>query len=196
MPGHSRRSRFPRFVPHTSTFLRSFARRALPRFHATMTALTPEPAALRLRTSSMNTGGPGSGLPVSRTRPSDRSVSNHLTAPRRRFDTLPISATGFPGGGWASPLASRLAETARPNRLRHPTDRSFVSCCSPPHLTATQLQSTTGRRTHAWEGLTPSCSRTLAGALAQHVVLGQRIAAQPHLGPAGTAERSVVPAGL
>ena len=84
------------------------------------------------------------GLPTSRTCPSDHSVSTHLTVPCRRFDTLPISATGFPLWVWASPFASRLAGPARPNRVRHPTDWSFTSCCSPPRLTATQLRSVTG----------------------------------------------------
>ena len=39
---------------------------------------------------------PRAGLSDSRSRPSGRSASNHPVAPRRRFDTLPISATGFP----------------------------------------------------------------------------------------------------
>ena len=57
---------------------------------------------------------------------------------------------------WASPLTSRLAEPYRPNRVHldalvstRVTDRSFTSCCSPPRLAATQLQSVTGRRAHA-----------------------------------------------
>ena len=41
-------------------------------------------------------------------------------------------------------LLSKLAGIARPNRVRHPTDWSFTSCCSPPRLTATQLPLVTG----------------------------------------------------
>ena len=44
----------------------------------------------------------------------------------------------------ASPVTRWLADAMRPNRVRHPTDGSFTSCCSPPRLAATQLQSVTG----------------------------------------------------
>src|SRR5208283_1019845 len=40
----------------------------------------------------------------------------------------------------ASPLASRLAASHRPNRVSYRTDWSFTSCCSPPRVTTTQLQ--------------------------------------------------------
>jgi hypothetical protein len=63
-------------------------------------------------------------------------------------------------------LASKLASADRPNRVRHPTDGSFASCCSPPRLTTTQLHSATGRRTYTWRGLSPLCSSALVGALA------------------------------
>src|SRR5205823_10395741 len=43
----------------------------------------------------------------------------------------------------ASPFASRLATPRRPNRVRYPTDWPFTSCCSPPRLATTQLQSAT-----------------------------------------------------
>ncbi len=66
---------------------------------------------------------------------------------------------------WASPLSSRLADTARPNRVRFTTDRSFVSCCFPPRLAATQLLLTTGTITYAWKGLAPFRPCTLTGAL-------------------------------
>ena len=45
---HSRRVAFLRYVLHASTFLRPFALQALPRFIATMAALTPGWPALRL----------------------------------------------------------------------------------------------------------------------------------------------------
>ena len=38
----------------------------------------------------------------------------------------------------------KTRRTAKPNQVRHPTDRHFVSSCFPPHLTVTQLPSTTG----------------------------------------------------
>ncbi|WP_347242826.1 hypothetical protein, partial [Thermogutta sp.] len=47
-----------------------------------------------------------------------------------------------PGLDFAFPRQAR--RYARPNRVRHPTDCIFVSGCSPPRLTATQLPSTTG----------------------------------------------------
>jgi hypothetical protein len=79
----------------------------------------------------------------------DHSVSNHLVYPRRRFCTLPLSAAGLPlPRVQASPFVCWLAGHTRPNRVRHPTDWSFTSCCFPPRLAATQLQSVTGRRAH------------------------------------------------
>ena len=100
----------------------------------------------------------------------DHSVSTHLALRRRGFITLPISSAALPPlpslrQVKASPFGSRLAGRARPYRVRHPTDWSFTSCCSPPRLTATQLQSVTGRRTYARRGLAPLCMCALAGAL-------------------------------
>ena len=88
----------------------------------------------------------------------DHSVANHLTPHRRRFPTLPLSTTvALPTQSQTSPLTSRLVGYARPNRVRHPTDWSFTSGCSPPRLAATQLPLVTGRRAHAWGGLAPPC---------------------------------------
>ena len=53
--GHSRRSAFLRYALLASTFLRPFAPRALPRFIATMAALTPGCPALRPDSSGVNT---------------------------------------------------------------------------------------------------------------------------------------------
>jgi len=92
----------------------------------------------------------------------DHSVPNHLVFPWRRFVTLRASAqrarppSSFSAvlsgllSSWiqASPFPSRLAEYTRPKRVRHPTDWSFASCCSPPRLTATQLQAATGCSEH------------------------------------------------
>jgi len=60
-------------------------------------------------------------------------------------------------------------ELAGPNRVRHyPTDESFASCCSPPRLAATQLQSATDRRTYAWRRLPLLCSVQLNVRLQAH----------------------------
>ena len=117
------------------------------------------------------------GLPDSRLQPSGRSFSNHLRKLRlararhpsagRTKITSPFGELG------ASPLSSRLATPHRPNRVRQPTDWPFTSCCSPPRVTTTQLQSVTSyvdlertftsptkcalRRTSA--GVSPACPR-------------------------------------
>ena len=58
----------------------------------------------------MNTGGPCSGLPDSCTRPSHRSVTNHLTCPSVAFTRYPSARwASHHGWVWASPLGSRLA---------------------------------------------------------------------------------------
>ncbi len=41
-------------------------------------------------------------------------------------------------------IDSQARRRIRPNRVRHPADWSFVSGCSPPRLSATQLPSTSG----------------------------------------------------
>jgi hypothetical protein len=68
----------------TSTFLRPFARRALPRVVARMDALTPGRTALRIliRDNERRTCL-RSGLLVLCIEPSDRSASNHLSPPLR-----------------------------------------------------------------------------------------------------------------
>ncbi len=68
----------------------------------------------------------------------------------------------FAGPGFA--LRSQARQSARPNRVRVPTDDFFTSCCSPPRLAATQLQSVTGRSGHAWKGLSPCQPNTLTDA--------------------------------
>jgi hypothetical protein len=82
-----------------------FAPRPLRRFLATMAALTPAGG----RVTRPVNGLPQVSLLHVHDLP-DHSVSNHHTDPRRRFDTLPLSAAGLPpsGGVWTSPLPSRL----------------------------------------------------------------------------------------
>ena len=105
----------------TSTFLRSFARRALPRVVARMNVLTPERPALRiLIRDNERRAYLRSGLLASCIKPSDRSASNHLLSPlgfglvlsreltARSADRIPC---GDHSVTWASPFASRLATT-------------------------------------------------------------------------------------
>jgi hypothetical protein len=93
-----------------------------------MDALTPGRAALRPDRSAMNTGWPRSGLPDSCTRPSRRSVANHLTRPSIALTRYPSACWAsdrsrrslvFPstrgGSVWASPFGSWLAPT--PGRI-------------------------------------------------------------------------------
>ena len=67
------------------------------------------------------------------------------------------------------PVGRLLArQTARPNRVRVPTDCPFAFRCSPPHLAATQLRSATGRKQVSLKGACTSlmwhaCGRTMAG---------------------------------
>ena len=132
-----------------------------------MDPLTPARAALRLLAEHAH-------RPVSPGQVSLRhahirhghSVATHLMLPRRRFRTLPLSATrALDRQCRTSPLPSRLVGRTRPYRVRHPTDWSLTSACSPPRLAATQLPLVSGRRAYAWEGLPPSRMCALEGAL-------------------------------
>jgi hypothetical protein len=86
----------------------------------------------------------------------DHSVANHLAPRIVAFTRYPSArrASRLPEF-WTSPFTSRLVGFTRPNRVRHPTDWSFTSGCSPPHLVMAQLPLVTGRRAHAWGGLAP-----------------------------------------
>ena len=146
---HCRRLCFRASGHHASIFLRPFAPPALPGFVATMDALTP--ARRLFGCLAMNTGLLRSRSPCFTCRAFrpfrlQPPVTSHVVA----FDTLPLSVDGASAFAtvWASPFASRLAGRTRPNRVRHPTDWSFTSGCSPPRLAATQLRSVTGRRAY------------------------------------------------
>jgi hypothetical protein len=84
---HCCRFFLPRSVRHVSTFLRPFAPRPLRRFLAPMDALTPVRPALRLSQHEHRLTA-RTGLPDSRTLPSDHSISTHLKCLRHRFGTL------------------------------------------------------------------------------------------------------------
>jgi len=51
-------------------------------------------------------------------------------------------------------LSPQTRHSTPPNQVRYPTDRLFVSGCSPPRLTATQLPSTT----RSWLASTRTCT--------------------------------------
>jgi hypothetical protein len=86
--GHYRRFVFARCVFHLSTFLRPLAPRALPRFFATMDALTPA-RPVQHRPSN------GQVSLVHMTRTSMHSVTKHLTRPTIAY-VLPAQRDGLP----------------------------------------------------------------------------------------------------
>ena len=159
--------------PHTitaSTFLHPLAPRALPRFFATMDALTPARGALRTQHKRIeHPPWPGQVSPVHMTRTSLHSVTNHPTRPVIAFP-LPTQRDRLPEPGLrpAVPMPCRglanLWQTSclrprpgldftineearryvRPNRVRFTTDCKFASGCSPPRLATTQLPSAIG----------------------------------------------------
>ena len=168
--GHWRGLHFVRCGLHSSTFLRPFAPRALPRFLATMGALTPARGALRTHAKgNEHPPCPGQVSLVHMARPSLHSVTNHPTRPVIAFllptqrDRLPDPglrpATSLPCRGLANlwqtscfrpcsgldfAINEQARRNVRPNRVRYPTDCKFASGCSPPRLTATQLPSAIG----------------------------------------------------
>jgi hypothetical protein len=168
--GHSQGEDFTPAQQHSSTFLRPFAPRALPRFLATMDALTPARGALRTPTSgNEHPPLPGQVSLVHMALPSLHSVTNHPTRPVIAFllptqrDRLPepglrpatsLSCRGLanlwqtscfrPCSGLDFAISEEARRSVRPNRVCHPTDCKFASGCSPPRLTATQLPSAVG----------------------------------------------------
>jgi len=81
------------------------------------------------------------GLPASRNRPSEPSVSNHRPAPmaalhltpqRHRLPPLAQRSGLHPRPSLGQALGPQARQTVRPNRVSHRTDGSFASCCSPP----------------------------------------------------------------
>ncbi len=168
--GHFRGFHFVLRGLHASTFLRPFAPRELPRFFATMDALTPARGALRTQHKrNEHPPWPGQVSPVHMTRTSLHSVTNHPTRPVIAFP-LPTQRDRLPEPGLrpAVPMPCRglanLWQTSclrprpgldftineearryvRPNRVRFTTDCKFASGCSPPRLATTQLPSAIG----------------------------------------------------
>ena len=80
------------------------------------------------------------GLPVYLALPSDHSAPNHVMSPLDRLVSPAQRRARV--SGFAT--RSQARRNTPPNRVRHPTDRSFASGYSPPRLTTTQLPSATG----------------------------------------------------
>ena len=157
-----------------STSLRSFARRALPRFVARMNALTPERPALRILIRD-NELRPyvRSGLLASCIKPSDRSASNHLLPPP---GLSLVSSQSLPRSLSTTSLAGTLASFGLRHLLagspRQPAESSSSSCGPVIHL---QLLSTPSHedavtfgykvQTQLRQGLAPCGFDTLTSAL-------------------------------
>jgi hypothetical protein len=170
--GHSRGWKpIPYTVP-ASTFLRPFAPRALPRFHATMDALTPARLALR-RTAHEHQPFSGQVSLVHMTRTSMHSVTKHLTRPVTAFelpaqrDRLPDNrADGFAlsatGSGLHLESAGSSLRTAESRSSSYGLHVRLQLLPTPPHGDAV----TFGYRERASPGggLSPPCSRLLPGA--------------------------------
>jgi hypothetical protein len=145
---HSHWFRFCPGLPYLSTFLHSFAPRALPRFFAPTGALTPAQGALRtLIRGNEHPPYPRQVSLVHTTRPSLHSATKHLTRPAIA-SPLPAQRGRLLGlcSGLDFALNPEARRYARPNRVRHPTDCRFVSGCSPPRVAATQLPLITRER--------------------------------------------------
>ena len=124
---HSPRCGFCVAGLHSSTFLSPFARRPLRRFTATTDSLTPVRQALRGKPMNTSLSSTQVSLIHARNR-CDHSAANHPAPPRHRFNTLPISVTGFRSLGEQSGFRPSLAGSSRsPGRIAFVilrTDRS------------------------------------------------------------------------
>ena len=125
----------------SSTFLRPFARRALPRFLARMDALTPGRPTLRIliRDNELRPCA-RPGLLASCIKPSDRSASNHLLPPP---GLGLVSSRSLPRGLPTASLSGIPASLGLRRYLagspRQPAESSSSSCGPAVHL---QLLST------------------------------------------------------
>jgi hypothetical protein len=155
-----------------STFLRPFAPRALPRFHATMDALTPAWLALR-HTSHEHQPRSGQVSLVHMALPSMHSVTKHLTRPVIAFmllaqrDRLPGNrADGFAlsasGSGLHLESAGSSLRTAESCSSSYGLHVHLRLLPTPPHGDAVSF----GYRERAspGRGLAPLRSRLLPGA--------------------------------
>ena len=161
-----------RTVAAFSTFLHPLAPRALPRFNATMGALTPARRFFLPTRRAMNAVWIRAGLPGYGNESSVPSASNHLLPSRN--PCLGLCPPGLPRGtvvttiplplarvsaSWASPVTRKLARTAGRIEFACAADGTFTWGCSPPPLARTQLPSVTGLQT------SPGKDLHLAGSL-------------------------------
>ena len=171
---HSRGWRLLAHRSPASTFLRPFAPRALPRFLATMGALTPAQGALRTHTrGNEHPPLPGQVSLVHMTRTSMHSVTKHLTRPVIAFmllaqrDRLPANRSdGFAlsalGSGLRLESASSSQRTAESCSSSYGLHVRLRLLPTPPHDDAVSF----GYRERAspGRGLAPLRSRLLPGA--------------------------------
>jgi hypothetical protein len=156
---------FSPFLRHESTFLPSFAPRPLRRFVARMRALTPRPARPGRGLPALRTPPSARTVPTHLSLPTI-ALAHHvsvvgflvlLPGPRASCSipgggrprpgpgvVQPVSPPAFEVGCWSGlgfAQSQQARRRERPYRVRHPTVRASTSCCSPPRLTTTQLQS-------------------------------------------------------
>jgi len=82
------------------------------------------------------------GLSASYALPSRRSALNHVSRPM-----VALSVASAPPVIRGFAIGSKARRVLPSNQVRYPTDRQFVSSCSPSRLAATQLLSTSGLTT-------------------------------------------------
>jgi hypothetical protein len=167
--GHSQECVFISHNLHASTFLHPFTPRALPRFFATMGALTPDRGALRTlaRGNELPTC-PGQVSLLNTARPSMHSVSKHLSRPAIA-SLLPTQRDRLPGSLFlVSRSGLRLESAGSSLRSAESSSSSYGLHVRLRLLpTPTRVDAVTfdyrERASPGW-GLSPLRSRLLAGA--------------------------------
>ena len=186
---HLRRFGFARYGLHLSTFLRPLAPRALPRFFATMDALTPARPVLRLFMQIERRPLNGQVSLVHMARPLTHSVTKHLTRPiiPRIKSGVPAQRDGLPepfrfratrgrSRGFGQPGASFRSRSGVRLESAGSSRRAAESCSQPCYGLRVRLRllSTPPRgdavtfgyreRASPGGGLSPPYSRLLPGA--------------------------------
>jgi hypothetical protein len=141
----------------SSTFLRPFAPRELPRFNATMNALTPEQSTLVALPAQVSllyeSNLPDVPTPTTPCRPRHREFAFHVSVQPRIAAFQPrLIPHGILYGTSASPLCSRLAAATGRIEFTFVSDHPFAFRCSPPRFTATQFRSATGSNSNLLTG--------------------------------------------
>jgi hypothetical protein len=171
--GHFRRFAFARYGLHRSTFLPPLAPRALPRFTATMEALTAARPVLRLALQNERRPLNGQLSLVHKTRTSMHSVTKHLTRPiiasalPAQRDRLPgIRSDGFAlSSAWSGlhlESAGSSLRTAESCSSSYGLHVRLGLLPTPPRGDAVTFDYR--ERASPGGGLAPPCSRLLPGA--------------------------------